>query len=84
MKAIHPKDLKVGDTVEQWLHFDKEPKEIKATGTVIWIHPEKRFYRVRFEQPGGTCTESYRFYGKHSGGSYTGTGKGRTIEGRKL
>lgn len=70
MKKISPHTLKVGDIVEQWVHFDHSPQEMKLVGRVIWIHPEKRFYRVKFDQPGGSCTESYRFYGKHSGDSY--------------
>ena len=84
MKAISPKKLKVGDIVEQWLHFDTSPSEIKATGEVIWIHPQKRYYRVKFKQPKGYCTESYKFYGKHSGGAYVPSeGKiDKIIEGR--
>lgn len=71
MKKISPHTLKVGDEVEQWVHFDHSPQEMKLKGVVIWIHPDKRFYRVRFDQPGGSCTESYKFYGKHSGDAYT-------------
>ena len=71
MKAIHPNKLKVGDVVEQWVHFDHCPQEMKMVGEVIWIHPDKRFYRVRFPQPHGSFTESYTFYGKQSGTAYT-------------
>ena len=71
MKAINPKKLKVGDIIEQWVHFDHSPQEMKMTGEVIWIHPENRFYRVRFKTTKGTYfTESYRFYGKHHGDAY--------------
>ena len=72
MKAIHPSKLKVGDIVEQYVHFDHQPLEKKMTGEVIWIHPDKRFYRVKYKLKNGAyCTESYRFYGKHSGDAYT-------------
>lgn len=72
MKKVSPETLKVGDIVEQYIHFDKDHMEMKIPGEVIWIHPEKQFYRVRFKQPGGYCTESYRFYGKQSGSNYVG------------
>jgi len=33
----------------------------KVTGTVVYIHPQKRFYTVRFDFPKGTIHESYYF-----------------------
>ena len=72
MKAINPTKLKVGDVIEQWVHFDHAPPEMKMTGEVIWIHPDLRFYRARFPLPNGTTiVESYTFYGKQSGSAYT-------------
>ena len=72
MKAIHPSKLKVGDKIEQYVHFDHQPYEMKMTGEVIWIHPKHEFYRVRYTATSGASfTESYRFYGKHSGLAYT-------------
>lgn len=31
-------------------------------GTVIYIHPQRRFYTVCFDIPGGKCCESFYFY----------------------
>lgn len=31
--------------------------------TVLWIHPEKRFYLVECETPGGKLRECYSFFG---------------------
>lgn len=31
-------------------------------GTVIYIHPQRRFYTVQFDMPGGKCCESFYFY----------------------
>lgn len=31
-------------------------------GTVVYIHPQRRFYTVRFDAPGGKFCESFYFY----------------------
>ena len=55
-------NVKVGDQVRLPLTLDKGFKML--TGTVIWIHPERRFFQVEFQLPGGTVRESYSFYGE--------------------
>ena len=32
-------------------------------GTVVYIHPRRRFYIVAFALPGGTVREAFRFQG---------------------
>lgn len=71
MKTIHPKTLKVGDKFKQYVHFDKCPTELLLPGEVVWVHPEKRYYRMKFQLVKGVCYESYKFYGKHSGLTYS-------------
>ena len=62
--------MKIGEKVTvncNWI--DEKPdgrfkrKIIKmetATGTVVYIHPKKRFCRVRFRFPGGSFCECYK------------------------
>ena len=53
-------DLKIGDTVTVTVHGPNK----KLEGKVIYIHPEKRYFRVEFETKGGKkLTECYSFYG---------------------
>ena len=42
-------DLKIGDTVTITVHGPNK----KLEGKVIYIHPEKRYFRVEFETKGG-------------------------------
>lgn len=56
------KNIKVGDVVMESLTFDTHRQSSPVAGKVIYIHPNKRFYRVEFEQPGGRCVESYSCY----------------------
>lgn len=73
MQKVSPETLKVGDVVKQYIHFDTDHANETYPGTVIWIHPKKWFYRLRFKQPSGDyCTESYTFFGKQSGSGYVG------------
>ena len=55
--------MKVGDTVTERLMFDKGRSTSLYTGTVIYVHPEGRFYRAEFELPGGKVRESFSLYG---------------------
>ena len=59
-------NIAIGKTVERPV-FMEGGYEIMV-GTVTYIHPEGRFYTVRFEAEGGIIEESYCFYGKLSGG----------------
>jgi len=51
----------IGDRKTELLHFgDQEPRY--KTGTVVWIHPERRFYTVEFDMGmGRTVRENYYF-----------------------
>ena len=53
------KTVEIGQKVVEKITTGQNPAFVVATGTVIWIHPKGRFYRVKFVQPGGTCIESY-------------------------
>ena len=52
---INVKSLEVGDKVRTPIFPEREP----LTGTVIYIHPERRFFRVRVETECGPLTESF-------------------------
>ena len=50
--------VEIGEQVVEKIHLDKQ-QVLEKEGTVIWIHPKGRFYRVRFEGKRGPVTESY-------------------------
>lgn len=58
-------DLKVGDQIVKLCHFyGTDHISERMVGTVIYIHPKREFYRVRFNLKNGTSiVEGYRFYG---------------------
>lgn len=43
-------DLKVGDRVEAIPYLGMECDNTRRHGTVVYIHPERRFYTVRFDE----------------------------------
>lgn len=60
--------MKIGDKVRQEIFVGAPPgnnlpprMQIKQTGTVVYIHPQARFYTVRFDFPLGSLRESYFF-----------------------
>ena len=54
--------VEIGEKVVEKLHIDKG-LSMKLEGTVVWIHPKKRFYRVEFITPKGSkLHESYQLY----------------------
>ena len=55
--------VKVGDIVHERLMFDKGKSTVPYKGTVIYVHPEGRFYRAEFELPGGKVREAFSLYG---------------------
>lgn len=53
--------MQIGDKRRCLLNVG-EHEPIPCTGTVVYIHPERRFYAVRFEfAQGRSCTECYYF-----------------------
>ena len=70
MKLEKTPNIKVGDRITQYLHFGMGSgfEKPKLNGEVIWIHPKRRFYRVKFTLPNGSViTESYLFNGRYNG-----------------
>ena len=59
--------MQVGDHKSALIHFgDIEPT--RETGTVTYIHPQRRFYTVEFNLPNGrTISETY-YFPSHGGG----------------
>ena len=58
--------MTVGDKVKRRMKvYDADrsaggkPTEITVDATVVYIHPEKRFYTLRYVLPGGSSCESY-------------------------
>lgn len=47
--------VEIGDKINHYI----EATGTKKTGTVVWIHPEKRFYVVEFEFRNGKFTEAF-------------------------
>lgn len=52
-------NVEVGQLVKEQITTGANPCFVWAVGEVIWIHPENRFYRVRFDSLSGSCVESY-------------------------
>lgn len=55
--------VKVGDIVMERIMLDKGKSTIPYKGTVIYVHPEGRFYRAEFQLPGGKVREAFSLYG---------------------
>lgn len=54
--------MEIGDRKTCLCYFGNEIAGKKLTGTVTWIHPERRFYVVRFDFPQGrSFCESFYF-----------------------
>lgn len=55
--------MKTGDRKTETLHFgDCDGRTF--TGTVVWIHPQRRFYVVEFRFGGRTFREAFYFPGR--------------------
>lgn len=50
-----PSNIHLGDTVTRRI----EATDRKATGTVVYIHPERRYYVVEFRMKYGSFREGY-------------------------
>ena len=55
--------VKMGDIVMERIQLDKGKSTIPYKGTVIYVHPEGRFYRAEFQLPGGKIREAFSLYG---------------------
>ena len=53
--------VKIGDEMELPVKMDKG--YIRMRGTVIWIHPQRRFFEVEFKTALGNIRECYPFKG---------------------
>lgn len=51
-------NVKVGDIVQERLQFDTK-STTPYKGKVIYLHPERRFYRAEFKLAGGKVTEAF-------------------------
>ena len=51
--------VNVGDTVYERLQIGESKTNKAYKGTVIYVHPKKRFYRVEFNLPSGTVRECF-------------------------
>lgn len=56
------RNVQVGDIVFERLMFDKGRSETVYKGKVIYVHPERRFYRAEFELPGGKVREAFSLH----------------------
>ena len=70
------KNIQIGDTVMERIQLDKGRSTVPYKGTVIYIHPERRFYRAEFELAGGKVRESFLI----NGGKEKNVKKGRPRE----
>ena len=50
--------MKVGDRTSEWVHFG-EVRSKRMSGVIEYIHPEERFYVVRFTTEAGSFAEAY-------------------------
>ena len=60
--------MKIGDKIKQRMKIwdpDRKaggkPTEVTVDATVVYIHPERRYYTLRYDLPGGSYRES-EFY----------------------
>ena len=60
--------MQVGDVIQQTFKFDDNTSGYwrgcrmrTLTGTVVYIHPLRRFYVLEFKLPGGTFRQSFTF-----------------------
>ena len=52
-------NVKVGDTVTERIQLDKGRSHVPYKGTVIYVHPERRFYRAEFQLGNGVVREAF-------------------------
>ena len=55
--------MEIGQRISEWVHFG-EVKAVRMSGVVEYIHPEGRFYTVRFTAEKGSFAESYFLPGR--------------------
>lgn len=55
--------MKLGDTVEnhKMFAYSKGHKLEAFKGTCVYIHPDRRFFTLRYDLPGGTIHEDFPF-----------------------
>lgn len=54
--------VKVGDTVFERLTIGEGKTREKYKGTVIYIHPQRRFFRAEFALPAGKVIEAFKIF----------------------
>ena len=54
--------VKVGDTVYERLRIGESRTTKPYKGTVIYVHPKKRFYRAEFKMLNGVIREAFPIY----------------------
>lgn len=54
--------LEIGDTVFERLQIGDSRTTRPYEGTVIYIHPKRRFYRAEFKLPMGTVIEAFQIF----------------------
>jgi len=55
----HYRDVRVGQIVSERVHMKGYPNGMVKVGVVIYVHPEKRFYRVKFPGLLAPVVEAY-------------------------
>ena len=58
--------MQVGDKKTEVLHMGQD-NGVTKTGTVVYIHPARRFYVVEFDPGGHKVRESYYFPNRRGG-----------------
>ena len=51
--------INVGDTVYNRLRIGKALTRVAYKGTVLYVHPQRRFYRAEYQLPAGSIIESF-------------------------
>lgn len=51
--------VNVGDTIYERLQIGESRTTRPYKGTVIYVHPKKRFYRAEFQMPNGIIREAF-------------------------
>lgn len=60
----------LGDRLPGWVTYGNTGGSCMMTGTVVYIHPEGRFFTLRFDFERGSFRQSYMIRGRIGGGAW--------------
>lgn len=64
LQRHEPSGLALGDRASGWVNFGMAGGSRVLTGTVVYIHPEGRFFTLRFDFDKGSFCQCYMLRGR--------------------